>query len=249
MTTLETTLNVGDLFDSLGEENEQPEERKIEVRKDQKLISLLDSFERHLAADIRGPLLIEENEYRAASELFRKFQPVSPHDIGRFVLGMKQYEDSDGFDMRAGRFLSGLINESPFDNFSITTSHFQNPLGGIGYRNVKSIHIRQDAGPLLGDLMSKGGITLEGNAGSYLGLCMSGGKIVVNGDCGPHAGTDMENGVLVINGNIGPYFANRMKGGEIHINGEKPPGAYTYNFGGRIYHKGKLIAKDGRRIK
>jgi len=72
-------------------------------------------------------------------------------------------------------------------------------------------------------------------------------NIDVNGNVGYGVGWYMEEGKITVNGNAGNLVGNGMKGGEIHLNGDYESLSRNI-FGGNIYHKGKLIVRNGRRL-
>lgn len=123
-----------------------------------------------------------------------------------------------------------------------------------------------------GHKMQDGFITVQGNAGEAAGCEMKGGKVVVGGDAGDDAGKRMKDGELVVMGNAGrqPGLAMRggiltiggdvndkagrsMDGGELRINGKLSRG-WTYELGygitgGNIFHNGKQLYRDGKRVR
>ena len=140
------------------------------------------------------------------------------------------------------------------------------------------IHVYGNAGSDVGSFMSGGKIYIYGNAGSDVGGGMQGGELIIDGNAGDHVGSGMDGGEIIINGNasyVGSYMRKgkivvygnargdigwNMKGGEIHLNGDygsisqlPKPISLIYTLipflkGGKIYHKGKLIVKNGRKI-
>lgn len=120
--------------------------------------------------------------------------------------------------------------------------------------------------------MKGGYITVQGNARHFAGQDMKGGKVAVVGDAGDRVGDRMKDGVIVVMGNVGEWAGIGMKGGfleikgdvndragedmnggELRINGKLSKG-WTYELangirGGNIYHKGKQLYKDGRKVR
>jgi hypothetical protein len=108
------------------------------------------------------------------------------------------------------------------------------------------ITINGNAGEELGGRASGGVIILNGNAGHGVGSNNEGGLIIINGNCAGLVGEEMTNGVIIINGNSAAGVGEYMTGGIIHLNEDYE---LSQNIqGGDIYHKGKLIVKDGRRV-
>lgn len=78
----------------------------------------------------------------------------------------------------------------------------------------------------VGEEISGGEITVEGDAGMHLGEKMTGGKITVSGDAGSWLGAMMKNGSITVKGNAGDYVGaayrgstKGMRGGTITIHG------------------------------
>lgn len=107
-----------------------------------------------------------------------------------------------------------------------------------------NITVGGNAGGVLGNQMKGGAITVKGNAGELAGNLMEDGSITVGGNVGDNMAVEMRKGMIRVGGNAGKRIGGVMRGGEIHIEGdfesidsEKIDDTY----GGRIYHKGKLI--------
>lgn len=64
----------------------------------------------------------------------------------------------------------------------------------------------------IGEKMSGGAITINGDVGMHVGNTMNGGKIVVNGNAADWAGAMMEGGELEITGNAGNYVGAAYRG-------------------------------------
>ena len=78
----------------------------------------------------------------------------------------------------------------------------------------------------IGDSMSLGEITINGNAGHQLGFKMSAGKITVNGNVGDFAASGMSNGLITINGHVADFLGaaiigerKGMRGGTVIVTG------------------------------
>lgn len=78
----------------------------------------------------------------------------------------------------------------------------------------------------IGEGMTQGRITIQGNSGMHLGAHMRGGEIVVHGDAAAWTGAHMAGGTLYIHGDTGPmlggaYTGERrgMLGGVIMVDG------------------------------
>jgi hypothetical protein len=209
-----------DLFDSLGKEQREPEDLRIKVTRNERLEKIVKVFEE---------LLMKEDtidEYY--NEILRIIQIIpSAKEILDFSILMGDYQDFKNFDFIAGHYLSALVNKSNEYEIIINTNHLEKLLNCIGYKNNgKIIKINGDMGSFLGELMQSGTIHAE-NAGNFLGYFLDGGTIYAE--------------------NSGKFVGGYMRGGTIHIEN-------TYQslsdeiHGGNIYHQGKLIVKDGKRI-
>ncbi|MEM2102762.1 MAG: formylmethanofuran dehydrogenase subunit C [Candidatus Bathyarchaeia archaeon] len=78
----------------------------------------------------------------------------------------------------------------------------------------------------IGETMTDGEMTIEGNVGMHLGEKMKGGTITVTGDAGSWLGAMMMGGTITVKGNVGDYVGaayrgstKGMKGGTIIIHG------------------------------
>ena len=111
----------------------------------------------------------------------------------------------------------------------------------------------------VGNELSGGTILVKGDAGS-VGDNMEGGLIIIKGNAVYTAGRAMKGGAILILGNakiVGMqesftgnnerYYYGCIEGGEIHVEGDL--GAFGMSGSAkdaRIYHKGKLIAENGK---
>jgi formylmethanofuran dehydrogenase subunit C len=78
----------------------------------------------------------------------------------------------------------------------------------------------------IGEQMSGGEITIEGDVGLHLGEKMAGGRINVSGDAGSWLGVMMKGGSIIVKGSVGDYVGaayrgstKGMRGGTIIIHG------------------------------
>jgi len=260
---LEPRLKAEDLIDSLGRENEQGKDRKIEVRTDGKLEELVIEFEEVLA-NKRIKNFYSEKVYKRRTLSSLKY---SSKDIEKFSLLLERYHDLRYFDERVGLFLSSLINYSEDKDFVLHTYSLTNDPEYIGYLNFKNITVKGNAGDWLGYEMKKGKIIVEGdlghdggyfmrgglieikgNAGEGIGYFMESGKIIVRGNADRTAGGFMSGGKIIVERNVGKNVGHEMEGGKIHINGDYESISKSIS-GGDIYHKGKQIIKDGKAVR
>ncbi|MBX5326884.1 MAG: formylmethanofuran dehydrogenase subunit C [Candidatus Bathyarchaeia archaeon] len=64
----------------------------------------------------------------------------------------------------------------------------------------------------IGEAMTEGEITIEGNVGMHLGEKMKGGTITVTGDVGSWLGAMMKGGTITVKGNVGDYVGAAYRG-------------------------------------
>jgi formylmethanofuran dehydrogenase subunit C len=102
--------------------------------------------------------------------------------------------------------------------------------------------IEGDAGHGVGISMQRSTINVKGNALDDVGESMISGKIIVDKSVGDRLGWEMKGGTITINGDAGEDVGLGMEGGIIRIYGN-PKSITELSHGGKIYHKGKLVAK------
>jgi hypothetical protein len=184
----------------------------------------------------------------------------SAKDIETFSIVLAGFQGEKSFPVKAGSFLSTLINSCDDTEFIIHTAHLTEPVDVLGYRNTKSIIVHGDAGAHLGDGMQGGTIRVDGNADYAVGYSMEGGIITIEKDVRDGAGMEMKGGTIIVEcnsrnfagyemrggtvrveGNAGVQNGHDMTGGEIFFDGSIGSIAETFK-GGKIFHKGELIA-------
>jgi hypothetical protein len=151
-------------------------------------------------------------------EIIVKALSYTAEEVERLSLALGSLDYGGNFPEKAGLFLSALINLGKENEYTVHAQHIK--ISCLGHYNSKNIVVKGDAGDAIGGHMSEGLIHISGNAGEGVGNCMAGGRIIVEGSVRGLTGCEMQ-------------------GGEIHVNGIEPtPGRV---WGGRIYHRGKLI--------
>lgn len=112
------------------------------------------------------------------------------------------------------------------------------------YMTGGKITINGDIGMHCGNFMSGGVIEISGNADSWLGREMQGGRIICHGNAGDYCGSGyrgekkgMTGGTIEVFGNSGDFSAETMTGGEIIIHGNAghAPGAEMHGGILKIY--------------
>jgi hypothetical protein len=165
----------------------------------------------------------------------------SAQDIEAFSIALAGFQNMRQPSFKAGLYLSALINNCDESMFAIHSDHLGRPLDCLGYRNRKEIVVEGSVGREVGFEMEGGAIIVKGDAGHCLGEFMRGGSITVEGDAGAGVGSMMRCGRIIVNGDAGERVGEDMGGGEIHLNGGYG-GIFKDFGGGRIFHKGTLIA-------
>ncbi|MCX8163109.1 MAG: hypothetical protein N3D10_00970 [Candidatus Micrarchaeota archaeon] len=103
-------------------------------------------------------------------------------DVQKFCFELKNFENqADDFKVKAGLFLSALINQSKEQKFLLDTTALSSKIHYLGYSNTKEIVVNGNVGNNLGSNMEKGKITVYGNAGTNVGYLMKGGEIYIEG--------------------------------------------------------------------
>lgn len=220
--------------------------RKADIKKDE----VLKKFRAAWGVYSRENSITFEGYYELAVLVVKELQ-YSSRDVERFSIALTEFQDEERFSERAGAFLSALINNGKDRDYLIHTGQLDKPVERLGYRNTKNITINGDVGAQLGAHMREGSIIVEGDARNFVGLTMEGGSITVDGNAEEFVGFEMKGGRIIIEGNAG-YGVGVMRGGEIHLKGDYEDedlskgisdGEYSGDgiYGGKIFHKGKLI--------
>jgi formylmethanofuran dehydrogenase subunit C len=122
---------------------------------------------------------------------------------------------------------------------------------GEGMTNGK-ITIEGDVGFHLGGKMKGGSITVSGTAGSWLGAVMKGGSINVKGNAGDYVGAayrgskkGMRGGTIIIYGNAGNEAGCFMRNGLIKILGNAGQFAGIHMHDGIIFVRGDAEGRAG----
>ena len=249
---LETTLKALDLFGKLDLEK-KVEIIKPKVKRNETLDLIIEKYKEGLEKfglydEGKLKIKIPEGEY-CGYYIAKSSAPskISSDNITEFSLLLEEHENKNYFGVFTGWYLNALINRSKDKDFKIFTNYLSKTIHYIGYKNRKNIVVNGNAGWGVGGGMKDGKITVSGNAGDEVGFFMENGKITINGNVGNSVGYNMKDGEITINGNTGRRVGWDMKDGKIHLNGDyKSLGDFI--LGGNIYHKGKLIVENGKRL-
>jgi len=216
-------LKAEDLFEGLGREEEQPNERRIEVVQSGELTSLIKLFEMYLpiAKGYTGP-----GSYRKAGRIID--QSFSSRSITEFGIVLPKYCTEWALVNSSMLFVSVAMNRSNDLSYVLDFQSFPIPLDFVGYGLAEGKSLK-----VFGDC----------------GICAGGrnqGDQVFNGNCGNWAG-DSNQGIQEFHGSCRWRAGNYNKGTQ-RFNGEV--GSFSRKLGkGNIYHKGRQIVKNGRKIK
>jgi formylmethanofuran dehydrogenase subunit C len=223
----------------------RPEEekavRKVEVVEDETLKTLIAAWKAYPFAPVAG------KTYEHALETVKPLE-YSASDVESFSIMLAEFQNEKDFTIRAGLFLSALINQGKDRDYVIRTAHLEVPLDYICYQNTKNITVKGDAGDWCGGDMKGGSITVNGNAGARVGGYMKDGAITVKGNSGAIAGERMEGGSITVNGDTEYGAGSEMWGGTVTIEGNTGPSVGYNMIGCRIDVKGDAQTWVGRQM-
>jgi formylmethanofuran dehydrogenase subunit C len=150
----------------------------------------------------------------------------SPDDVEDFSLALG-YDSGPGrsFQLRAGLFLSALVNKGRDERYVIHTAHLP-PLERIGHRNTKNLEVVGDCGEMAGSCMEGGILHVRGNVAKNAGYRMVGGELRIDGDADTNLGLTMKGGEILLKGDfrqgkkqLSVGAGSSMEGGRITIMG------------------------------
>jgi formylmethanofuran dehydrogenase subunit C len=224
-------LKIGGKLKGFGPEEEKSS-RKAEVKETEALRQMKDAWKtcgyesRHVRDNYSSIIHAIKNLHYTAK------------DVEEFSIALAEFHYEEEFPLKAGLFLSALINNGKESDYIIHTYSLARPLMHIGFRNEKNITVNGDTGDFVGMDMNGGNITVGGNAGESIGVRMKNGSITVNGDAGEDIGYNMEGGSITVGGNAGDRVGYEMQGGVITVNGNAGKKVGCLMRGGRITVKG-----------
>jgi len=218
--------------------------KKFKVEEDETLQQLKDTFKRVRYGSVDTSSYKEE--YDRALSLVYKLK-YNSSDITKVLFALPEVRGRKYFNFNAGLFLSALINNCKDEKFVLITEHLSMAIDCIGYMNTKQITIQGNVGNYLGRSMENGLITTYGNAGDSIGFEMNGGSIIIHGNAEDEAGSCMKEGTITIKGNAGRSVGHYLHSGTIFLEGDHTSLSNNIGFG-NIFHNGKQIVKDGKRL-
>jgi len=219
---------------------EKKEIRKIEVPSSAELALLVDSFSAFTYQS-------REFNWKALDSL--KGRHFSPKDIEMFSIALAQFQDSEWFSIRAGSFLSHIINSgNEVGTYTIHTRHLEESINFLGCWNKKIILVEGDVGDNLG-YMQTGQITVHGNAGRLAGAEMQSGMLIIHGSVSESLGHKMKDGEITVHGNAGVCACSSLRGGSVFINGNSDYRAGFYMRNGLLTIKGNAGSALGNEMR
>jgi formylmethanofuran dehydrogenase subunit C len=144
----------------------------------------------------------------------------SSEDVERFNLALAEFQDEDRFPLKAGLFLSALINTGKDAEYRLHTEHIERRIESLGFMNTKKLVILGPAGSSVGHSMRSGEILVKGDAAERAGDAMRGGKLEIEGNAGRNPGWIMGAGTILVRGNAGRMAGHGMNGGKLEILGD-----------------------------
>jgi formylmethanofuran dehydrogenase subunit C len=197
----------------------RPEEERIARKTDVKEDAVLELLKRAWADFRFDPKKhFGDDNYEAALEAVKGI-PYCSSDVEKLSLALAEFQGIEGFPIRAGNFLSALINGGSDSDYVIHTDHLDQKIDFLGRRNRKKITVMGDVGSEVGYGMDGGSITVKGDAEDNAGKWMRDGLIAVEGNAGENLGFCMQGGLVVVEGDAGDTVGHGMKGGVINVRG------------------------------
>jgi formylmethanofuran dehydrogenase subunit C len=238
--------------------------RKAEVMESETLKSMKDAW-RSFDCDL-SEVIDTKKRYRSLLHIVEKLSYAAT-DVERFSYALEEFQNERYFHVKAGLFLSALINNGNDSDYVIHVKHLEIPLWRLGYENEKNIVVNGNPGnyfcesmirgrivvngdvdDCVGAWMKGGSILIRGNAGTSVGDLMTGGNIVVDGNVRGHLGKEMESGNIVVKGNGGDYAGFMMRGGSITVNGNLGDDIGDIMMGGNVTVNGDAGLHIGDRM-
>jgi hypothetical protein len=219
-TTDAPALAIGGKFGKFGPEEERSSS-KAEVKESEAFRKIMAIWK----SDHGFDFMRYKSYYQRIREAIANVR-YAAEDVEGFSLALGERQHEADFMMRAGLFLSALINTGSDREFRIHVN-YEN-IAYLGYNNKKIIHVK-------------------GYAGLRLGYGMKSGSITVNGDCGDCLGMNMEGGTITVKGNADTRVAELILGGTLHIHGSCQSLGYAiknYRYGGDIGSPGMTIIAE-----
>jgi formylmethanofuran dehydrogenase subunit C len=226
--------------------------RKPNVERNEALMRMMEVWDRIIFSSNEAPE-IYDNILHSMPEM-----DYTAEDVHEFCLRVGALMHEDDFPVKAGPFISALINTGKDSSYVVDTRRLGILIDNLGFENKKEISVIGDVGDYLGNYMEVGSITIEGDAGKGVGCGLRGGNIVVQGNAGILVGMWMRDGEILVKGDAGTGIGENMIGGTITIMGDCGKVGYLMRGGvirlegtehqlsreiegGSIFYKGKRL--------
>ncbi len=210
-------------------------------RRLERTVTAWESFLKHTQMSLDSSGRLARNQADAYVEGI----DCTNEELGRFILTLTNYQEQQLFGLRAGEFISALVNTGSEPGYSISVRHLQSSIGFLGMLNTKNLMVEGNISGNAALEMLGGTFRIKGNVGAQVGHLATGGIIIVEGDAEYEAGRYLNGATLIVKGNCLGSIGDRMQSGTIKMEGEY--GKLGHVCGGQIYHKGKLIWLAGER--
>lgn len=270
-----TQLKAGDSFDSLRPEPEQSR-KDIEVTSNPALTFLAELYGKFCLSVPEYEKRSEHIDYNEHAcfvirdALESGLQGIRSKDLEYLLMAIPSYHQVGGkrpnssIEYWGGVFVNACINHCNDRDITLCAGNLDfDDLGT--YNEGKNIVVRGNVGSGIGTRMRAGRIDVLGGAQDFVGDCMYGGEIIIRGDVkSVSLGHGMKGGVIRVRGDVNGNAIGDAIGGSIRVQGNAPEKSTGVIYiegrmnpeqispdmlGGTLYHKGKLIVKDGVRIK
>ncbi len=199
-------------FSKLGPANES----EVRVAKTESNITLSKAIELWCEIKIRGKH--HTNNYRRIAKIVDGFK-CDQKQLDLIIITLTQFQNEPDFSLKAGLFISALINEGKGREYSINVTAYDKPLDCLAYRNKKKVVIEGNVGDRLAWGILRGKVTLNGSCREGVAQMARGGRVFVNGNADDVAGIEMNGGFLAIRGNAGDRLGEFNKGGRTRVLG------------------------------
>lgn len=159
--------------------------RKPIVRKDMVLEQLKVAWEQFkdsatLHNEDRDGLIENEDIARLIQDI--QGIPYGADDVAALCLELSGYEKKEWFSVKAGAFITRLIQRGEDREYQLFVSHLVVPISFITLLTDKKVTVDGNVGVGAGHKMQDGTLIISGNGGDIVGEGMSGGVIHLN-DC------------------------------------------------------------------
>jgi len=164
-----------------------------------------------------------ENVHYEAAEKVVEGLELTAKDIEIFSILLERSKNAKDFPLKAGFFLSALINKCDDPKYVIHTRGLRKIdalcCGAGRDGGMKEIMVHGDVGDYFAAWMYDGVVTLNGKAGHHTKVSALGGTVIANDDVGDYAANNMDGGYLIAKKNVGHSAAMDLLSGTVVIIG------------------------------